>query len=585
MINHKFLQFSLLFSATCSFAAERPNVILILTDDQGWGDVAAHGNPQINTPTLDKLYRESAVMNHFFVSPLSAPTRASLLTGRYHLRTGVSSVESGNENMNSEETTLAELFKTNGYETGCFGKWHNGAYYPLTPNGQGFDTFTGFCCGHWSNYFNPLLQHNEEMYRGKGYITDILTDSALCFIDKNKDKPFFCYVPYNAPHSPFQVPDKYFNKYKNIEAKTEKDRNTLACIYGMVENVDDNIQRILTKLDVLDIRKNTIIVFMSDNGPTHVIRYNGNMRGIKGEVHEGSVRVPCYVNWSGQISPRIIQNNFAHIDILPTLMDLCQIKNPKTRFPIDGISFSKILLTGKQKIKDRAIATHKMQDSLNPWLGSVRTNQFRMAVYKNEIMFFDMLKDSTERNNIYDRNNKAQNKIYQSYLKWFNEASLGINTDKTVPIGYPQAKQVRISTPEGKMYGALKCYGYPNQNWVNHFQSKNDSLSFLLNVVSEGNYEVEIEYTLQKKNPDIKIHAISHLVSISAGLPEYISEQLPSPDRVKRGEAYEMTWGKAIIGKIVLEKGIHPITIFASGLMNADDLKIKTLIFNKIESY
>ncbi|HLL95021.1 MAG TPA: sulfatase-like hydrolase/transferase, partial [Spirosoma sp.] len=217
---------------------DRPNVLFILTDDQGWGDLGLHGNPHVETPHLDQLARDGAQFERFFVSPLCAPTRASLLTGRYHLRTGTVSVTGGWERMNADEQTLAEIFKQNGYATGCFGKWHNGEHYPEDPIGQGFDEFLGFCAGHWNNYFDTELQHNDEMVPTRGFITDVLTDAAIGFIENNKEKPFFCYLPYNAPHSPFQVPDRYFDKCK---ARGLDDQN--ACVYGMVENLDDNIGR------------------------------------------------------------------------------------------------------------------------------------------------------------------------------------------------------------------------------------------------------------------------------------------------------------------------------------------------------
>ncbi|MGK2863175.1 MAG: sulfatase-like hydrolase/transferase, partial [Chitinophagaceae bacterium] len=282
---HNKLFFALLLITTSVFCQKKPNVILVLTDDQGWGDLSLHGNPWVETPNLDKLARSGGRFNHFYVSPLCAPTRASILTGRYHLKTNVVSVSKGLEIMDTEETTLAELFKANGYNTGIFGKWHNGEHYPNRPNDQGFDEFLGFCAGHLSNYFSTDLNYNGKDVKTKGYITDVLTDAALKFIEANKQSPFFCYIPYNAPHTPHQVPDKYFNKYKAKGLDNE-----LASIYGMVENVDDNIGRLVHFLKKNQLEENTIIIFMSDNGPNG-IRYNGAMKGIKGSVHEGGVRV------------------------------------------------------------------------------------------------------------------------------------------------------------------------------------------------------------------------------------------------------------------------------------------------------
>jgi arylsulfatase A-like enzyme len=287
---------------------QKPNVLFIITDDQGWGDMRSHGNDIIETPVLDQLAKDGAEFERFYVSPLCAPTRASLLTGRYHLKTGTTSVSKGLEIMDTEETTMAEVFKANGYATGIFGKWHNGSHYPNRPTEQGFDEFIGFCAGHWTNYFDTKLDSGYTEIQSKGFITDYLADKAIDFIDRKKDEPFFCYVPFNAPHGPFQVPDKYFDKYK---AKGLDDR--LAAIYGMVENVDDNIARLLAKLESEGLSENTIIVFMTDNGPNG-IRYNGHMKGVKGHVDEGGVRVPAIIKWPGKIEAgKVIKSLAAHM--------------------------------------------------------------------------------------------------------------------------------------------------------------------------------------------------------------------------------------------------------------------------------
>ena len=194
---------------------DRPNVILVMTDDQGWGDVRSHGNRLIDTPNLDQFAQDGARFKNFYVSPLCAPTRASLLTGRYHIRTGTVNVSNNLEIMRSEETTLAELFESNGYKTALFGKWHNGEHYPYNPNGQGFDEFVGFCAGHIGNYFDPVLEHNAGTIKTKGFITDVLTDKAIEWIESKRDENFFCYIPYNAPHTPYQVQDAYLKNTRH----------------------------------------------------------------------------------------------------------------------------------------------------------------------------------------------------------------------------------------------------------------------------------------------------------------------------------------------------------------------------------
>ncbi len=317
-----------------------PNVLLILTDDQGWGDISAHGNAVIETPVLDALAKSGTTFDRFFVSPVCAPTRAALLTGRYPLRGGVHGVTRGAETLAADEVTLAEVFRGAGYATGCFGKWHNGAHFPHDPNGQGFDEFLGFCAGHWNDYFDTRLQHNQAMIETKGYITDVLTDAAIRFMDRHRSAPFLCYVPLNTPHSPFQVPDTRFEKYRAKGLSPIE-----ACVSAMVENIDANVGRMLEYLDDYGMADETIVIFLTDNGP-NTDRFNGGMRGRKGSVHEGGVRVPFFVRWPGKVrAGRTVTEPAMHIDVLPTLVDLCGIDlAPGVPAPRDGISLASLLL-------------------------------------------------------------------------------------------------------------------------------------------------------------------------------------------------------------------------------------------------
>ena len=198
-------------------AAARPNVLVILTDDQGWGDLSLNGNTNLRTPHIDSLARDGALFERFYVCPVCSPTRAEFLTGRYHPRGGVWSTSTGGERLNLDEKTIGDAFKAAGYATGAFGKWHNGSQWPYHPNARGFDEFYGFASGHWGDYFDPPLEHNGRPTRGEGFITDDLTDHAIAFIEANRDRPFFCYVPFNTPHSPMQVPDRFFEPFKRRE--------------------------------------------------------------------------------------------------------------------------------------------------------------------------------------------------------------------------------------------------------------------------------------------------------------------------------------------------------------------------------
>ena len=566
--------------SACHTGQKQPNVIVILTDDQGWGDVGIHGNPLINTPTLDKLYRQSAALNHFYACPLSATTRASLLTGRYHLRTWVSHVDRGLENMNPEETTIAEVFRESGYQTGCFGKWHNGAYYPYTPNGQGFDEFLGFSDGLILNYFNPLLQHNEEQVREKGFITDIFTDKAIQFIEKNRNRPFFCYVPYNAPHAPYQVPGEYFERYAGLTANNQRDRDVLASIYAMVENVDFNISRIMDKLEQLNLIDNTIVVFMSDNGPTTVQRYNGNMRGVKSTVYEGGIRVPCYIHWKGKINHRVIDEPTSIIDIMPTLLSLCGITNYQTAFPIDGIDL-KDLITGKtEQLPDRMIFTHVYAGNLAPYTGSARTRDYRLSVFRDRAELYNIKDDPGEKNNLYEQDAQRAKTLHDAYMKWFDDAAKNVKLNALVPVGYDKARTVRIQAPEGKIHGQLKYHSrIPNNSWIYDFLTPDDYLTFELDAVQSGDYEVSVEYAQPDGILPI-IVAECGTYTVRAGLPKHLADSISSPDRVLRWQAHERAWGKQTIGVIPMQKGQHQLKLYAENA-SSNNIQINRIFITR----
>ena len=307
-----------------------PNILLLLTDDMGYGDVSLAGNAHISTAHLDALANESVNFKYFYVSPVCAPTRASLLTGCYHQRVGVRSVTNGFETLDSEAITLAEILQKNNYKTGIFGKWHLGEYYPSLPNAQGFDEYLGFRTGHTNEYDNAILEHNGKPQKTDGYITDVLTHEAIEFMETsgNEDQPFFCYLAYNAPHTPLIIDSTYYRKYleKGLDERTAR-------IYGMIENIDDNIGKLMTFLSEQMLSQNTIIIFMSDNGPIsgwkvpqEKMRYNAGLRDQKFSIYEGGIRTQAYWKWEGQWPSRIVDHTLAaHIDVMPTVLSLLNI--------------------------------------------------------------------------------------------------------------------------------------------------------------------------------------------------------------------------------------------------------------------
>ena len=554
---------------------KRPNVVLIMTDDQGWGDINSHGNDKIDTPILDRLASEGARFERFFVSPVCAPTRASLLTGRYHLRTGTHGVTRGRENMRSEEVTIAEALKQSGYATGCFGKWHNGAHYPYNPNGQGFDEFLCFCCGHWSNYFDTTLEHNGQSVKTRGYISDVFTNAAIKFIEKNKGRPFFCYIPYNAPHSPFQVPDRYFNKYKNhgLDDKT-------ACVYGMVENLDDNIGRILKRLDELQLSDNTIVLFLTDNGPNSD-RYNGDMKGRKGSVHEGGIRVPLFMRWPGHIKPGTnVTQIAAHIDMFATIIELCGVPMPKT-LPQDGISLVPLLKGQTESWPDRMIFTFRSPQGANV-PGSVRTQRWRAVKGRNRWELYDMVSDPDQKKNVSKNHPEVVKKLSTAFEAAAADVTRVGLTPLPIPIGYPQWPVVTLPGHEAFLEpDSRKGISYKGRSgWANDYVTNWTSteayLWWEIEVVESGRYEVTLMYICSRENIGVKVRVEAGEKRLEGVVNKaHNPAPLLSPDRIERGEVYEKIWAPLTLGDAKLGKGRTKLVVRALEIPgdNAFDLK------------
>jgi arylsulfatase A-like enzyme len=341
---------------------ERPNILLIVTDDQGFGDFGFTRNPVLQTPHLDKLAAQSVRLTQFYVSPVCSPTRASLLTGRYNYRTGVVDTYLGRSMMQPQETTLAEMLRNAGYRTGIFGKWHLGDNYPMRPGDQGFCeslVIRGGGLGQPSDlpggnlYNDPVLLHNGKPEARKGYCSDVFTDGAMAFVEGSRRKPFFCYLAFNAPHEPLgQVPKRPYEQYKAADLSPGRfltprgyplppslDADKIARVYAMVSNIDDNVGRLMKRLDALGLTRDTIIVFLTDNGPAFP-RYNAGQRGLKGTVYEGGIHVPCLVRWPGGLGPvagSYVDRVAAHIDLVPTLLDAAGVNAPDG-VKLDGTS-------------------------------------------------------------------------------------------------------------------------------------------------------------------------------------------------------------------------------------------------------
>ncbi|MCX7006718.1 MAG: arylsulfatase, partial [Kiritimatiellaeota bacterium] len=309
-------------------AAKRPNVVLFLADDQGYGDLGYHGNPHVKTPQLDTFAREAVELANFHVSPVCSPTRASLMTGRYNFRTGVCDVFGAATHMDPAEVTVAETLRAAGYATGLFGKWHLGDDPTRNPNAQGFDEALSFPGAAMRQYFNPPLLHNGAPEKRIGYCMDIFTDAAIAFIEKNRAQPFFVYLPANLIHTPLQVDEELAAPYRalNLGLPTAK-------VYGMLRSVDNNFGRLRAVLKELGLEENTLLLYTSDNGPCSssvaTNRFMAGLHGLKGTVYENGIHTPCFARWpAGFTSPAKVTRLIAHIDVMPTILEACGVAAP-----------------------------------------------------------------------------------------------------------------------------------------------------------------------------------------------------------------------------------------------------------------
>jgi arylsulfatase A-like enzyme len=569
---------------TANAADERPNIVVILTDDQGWGDLSVHGNTNLETPNIDTLARDGALADRFYVCPVCAPTRAEFLTGRYHLRGGVHGVSTGAERLNVDEKTIGDTFKAGGYATGAFGKWHNGTQYPYHPNARGFDEFYGFCSGHWGHYFDTLLEHNGDYAYRNGYIIDDLADHALGFIEQNRERPFFCYVPFNTPHSPFQVPDRFWDRFedrpltmRNRDPEKEELVKTRAAL-AMCENIDWNVGRILKQLDDLSLADNTIVIYYTDNGP-NTWRWNDGMKGRKGSTDEGGVRVPFMIRWPGHIEPgaRIPQIAGA-IDLLPTLADMADIPVVGDK-PLDGTSIKPLLLGTADEWPDRMIFSHQQGKV------SVRTQQHRLD---SEGKLYDMPADPGQYKDVADENPEIAEQLRDAVAQWSDEVLPGgQNDDRPFPLGYVDFPMAPFPARDGVPHGNVeRSARAPNCSYFTNWLSAEDKITWDVEVASTGDYEAIVHYTC----PEDDIGSTVELELNGSKVQGKVTEAHDPPlvgaehDRADRGsESYVKEFRPLSLGTVHLAKGRGELTLRALDVPGKQvmDVRAVTLTLSK----
>jgi arylsulfatase A len=557
----------------------RPNVLLVITDDQGYGDFSLHGNTVLQTPHLDRFARQNVRFDRFFVNAFCSPTRAALLTGRYPLRTGVWGVTHNKEAMRPSELTLAEALAAAGYRTGCFGKWHNGEQYPYTPQGQGFGEFFGFHNGHWNNYFDTELLRGARSEPTRGYIADVLTDEAIGFMRRNKEQPFFCYLAFNTPHAPIQVPDAYFQRFKSQGLD-----DATAGIYGMCANIDDNFGRLLAALDELHLSQRTIVLFLTDNGPNGQ-RFNAGLRGIKGSVHEGGCRVPLFVRWpQGRLRPLVVTEMAAHIDMYPTLLELCDV-NPPAGPRIDGLSLRPLLEGRSTGWPRRLLFTHNPRDQHNKFPGAVRTPRYR-AVREGQggWQLYDMLLDPGQEQDIASQQPQVVQQLAAAYDEWFRDVSQVPLERFPIPVGFDEENPITLHAPQAYFDGQIRFFGTNGfaHDWLTHWTVPSDRVWFEIDVARPGQFQVALQYACPAMDAGARVR-IAAGDTIEAVVPAAEAGEIRLPHRDGGKRHYvNRRWGTLPMGTLSLMPGRQQLTISAISMPGGQVLELKGVVLTRL---
>ena len=497
--------------------SNRPNILLIITDDQGYGDLGSTGNPILKTPHLDRLARQGVRLTQFYASPVCSPTRASLFTGRYAYRTGVVDTWLGRSMMRADEVTLAEMLAPAGYKTGIFGKWHLGDNYPMRPGDQGFQeslVHRGGGLGQPSDlpggnvYLDPVLLRNGKPEQKKGYCSDVFTDATMAFVEANRRHPFFACLAFNAPHDPLeQVPQREYEHYQLADLSARRffmprgfplpeslEPDKIARVYAMVANIDHNVGRLLKRLDTLQLTRDTIVVFMTDNGPAFA-RYNAGQRGLKGSVYEGGIRVPCFVRWPkgfGPTSGSYVDRIAATIDLVPTLVDACGVAAPEG-VRLDGTSLLPLMKgdVSHETWPDRALFFQWHRGEV-PEMGrayAVRSQQWKLVQaegarggpFEPKFELYDVGADPAEMSDQSAERPKMVEELRQSYENWFADVTAGIGARPAPRIVVGTAHENPTALTRQDWRGSRAGWGAHDQGY------------WEVEVAQPGRYEIRVE--------------------------------------------------------------------------------------------
>ncbi|MEM9280230.1 MAG: arylsulfatase [Verrucomicrobiota bacterium] len=493
----------------------RPNVILIVTDDQGYGDMSCHGNPWLETPNLDRLHDEGVSLDDYHVDPVCTPTRASLMSGQYSSRNGAWGVTIGRQLLDPNIVTMADIFGEAGYATGMFGKWHLGDAYPYAPRFRGFQDVVCHLAGgideisnpEGNNYFDDTLYRDGVPEKFEGYCTDIFFDETIRFVEENRDKPFFVYLPTNAMHGPFTVAERYSQRF--LELGHPDDR---AKFYGMIENFDENLGRLLATLQETGIDENTLIIFMGDNGTAGGVSskkdsggYGGGMRGKKGSVYEGGHRVACFARWPGQLEPRSVEELTCVRDWLPTLIDLCGLRKPEGAV-VDGTSIRALLEGSDHEWPERTFFVERQDDilvkaPLEPeGEGRIKYPNYAVLTEKWRMVngeLYDIASDPGQSKDLAEAFPEVVQRLYADYGVWFKDVASHESEYTRFLVGDPAENPTHFTVRDWHpTEGAViwkKEHLFEDDLFINGF--------WAIDVVSDGTYEFRLS-----RHPDDAPH-------------------------------------------------------------------------------
>ena len=573
-----------------------PNVVVILADDAGWGDFSITGNRTLSTPSIDSLAADGCLLETFFVQPVCSPTRAELLTGRWHPRGGVRGVTEGQERLSPLERTLAEVFHDGGYATGCFGKWHNGTQWPYHPLARGFDRFYGFTEGHWGDYFDPPMESDSEFVTGTGYISDDITNKAIDFVHSHKQSPFLCYVAYNTPHSPMSVPDEDWGRFQDralAQTREQEDAVFTRAALAMVENLDTNVGRLLATLDDCELTDDTIVVFFSDNGPNS-FRWCGNMRGRKGSTDDGGVRSVCCVRWPAAIpAGKRISEPTAAIDLLPTLAGLSG-RSTEGCLPLDGVDLSALLTDrGDAPQLAETLATRPIVSSFRGRV-SIRTATHRLD---HDGHLYEMLADPAQTKDVSASQPEITNQLQGIASAWTRDVLKAVPAprEERFPVGFPGAPNTELPARDGHGHGGVERSGKaPNCSFFTNWTSTNGHIAWTVDVLTPGRYEAVLWYTCPAADvgSTIQLSCESESGSDSGtATPEVVITEAWDPplnvgeDRTDRGsESYDKPFRTLSLGSLNLPAAEATLRLRATTVPGTTVADVRRLVLIPVPS-